>query len=90
MSAIKIHLDAAELNPVVRLAQTLKVTPEDIAYAALNRMMLEARTPETQSEIINLARAKAKNLPRWADSAGSVHAYEGMHDCEPERSKYSV
>ncbi|MDP1581163.1 MAG: hypothetical protein Q8M02_12860 [Candidatus Didemnitutus sp.] len=90
MSVIKIHLDAAEINPVERLADALHVKPEDIAYAALNRLMLEARDPATQTEIIHLARAKSNNLPRWADSAGSVHAYEGMHDCEPTRSKYSL
>ncbi len=87
---IKIHLDDAEMNPVQRLADTLHVTPEDVAYAALNRLMLEARDPAIQSEIVNLKLAKANNLPLWADTAGSVHAYEGMRDVEPEKSKYSV
>jgi hypothetical protein len=87
---IKIHLDDAEMNPVVRLARLLHVEPEDVAYAALNRLMLQAREPAVQSEIVNLKHAKAANLPLWADTAGSVHAYEGMRDCEPEQSKYSV
>lgn len=88
--SIKIHLDDAEMNPVNRLARALHVTPEDIAYAALNRLMLEARNPATQAEIVHLKNSKAHNLPLWADTAGSVHAYEGMRDCEPEHSKYSV
>lgn len=88
--SIKIHLDDAEMNPVSRLARVLHVEPEDIAYAALNRLMLEARDPATQAEIVNLKSAKVSNLPLWADTAGSVHAYEGMRDCEPEHSKYSV
>ncbi len=87
---IKIHLDDAEMNPVQRLADTLHVTPEDVAYAALNRLMLGARDPAIHSEIVNLKLAKANNLPLWADTAGSVHAYEGMRDVEPEKSKYSV
>lgn len=90
MSTIKIHLDAAEINPVERLAEALNVRPEDVAYAALNRLMLVAREPEVQAEIIGLSRTRESNLPLWADSAGSVHAYEGMHDCEPTPSKYSI
>lgn len=88
--SIKIHLDDAEMKPVHRLARALGVEPEDVAYAALNRLMMQARDPATQAEIINLKKSKAANLPLWADSAGSVHAYEGMRDCEPEHSKYSV
>lgn len=88
--SIKIHLDDAEMRPVNRLARALHVEPEDVAYAALNRLMLAARDPEVQAEILNLKTAKANNLPLWADTAGSVHAYEGMRDCEPEPSKYSV
>lgn len=88
--SIKIHLDDAEMKPVHRLARALGVEPEDVAYAALNRLMMQARDPATQAEIINLKKSKAANLPLWADTAGSVHAYEGMHDCEPEHSKYSV
>lgn len=87
---IKIHLDDAEMNPIQRLADVLHVTPEDVAYAALNRLMLVARDPAVHSEIVNLKIAKANNLPLWADSAGSVHAYEGMHDVEPAKSKYSL
>lgn len=88
--SLKIHLDAAEMQPVIRLARALHVEPEDVAYAALNRLMLEARDPKTQTEIVNLKVARKNNLPLWADSAGSVHAYEGMRDCEPEHSKYSI
>ena len=88
--SIKIHLDEAEMKPVVRLARALHVEPEDVAYAALNRLMLCARDPAVQAEIVNLKQSKATNLPLWADSAGSVHAYEGMHDVEPTRSKYSI
>lgn len=88
--SIKIHLDAAEMQPVTRLARALHVEPEDVAYAALNRLMLEARDPKIQTEIVNLKVSRKNNLPLWADTAGSVHAYEGMRDCEPEHSKYSI
>lgn len=87
---IRLHLDHAEAAPVRRLAKLLHVSTEDIAYAALDRLMLHARETDVQGEIVQARTWKKGNLPRWADSAGSVHAYEGMRDCEPEKSKYSV
>lgn len=87
---IKIHLDTAESDPIVRLAETLKVQPEDVVYTAINRLMMHAREADVQAEIIAAPQWRANNLPLWADTAGSVHAYEGMPDCRPEKSKYSV
>lgn len=83
MSAIKIHLDAAESAAVERYAEKLRVRPEEIAYAALNRLMLEADNPETMVEIQQTRAWRAQNLPLWSDSAGSVHAYEAMPDEPP-------
>jgi len=90
MSTIKIHLEDAEMHPVLRLAKLLHVEPEDIAYAALNRLMIQGRDPEVQNDICHTRQVRETQLPLWADSAGSVHAYEGMPDCDPARSKYSV
>lgn len=90
MSAIKLHLEDAEMHPVLRLAKLLRVEPEDIAYAALNRLMLQGRDAEVQNDICQTKKIRETQLPLWADSAGSVHAYEGMPDCDPARSKYSV
>jgi len=87
---IKLHLDEAESEPVLRLAEILQVKPEDVLYAALDRLMLHARDVDVQHEIIQTQQSRANNLPLWADTAGSVHNYEGMAPCEPEKSKYSV
>ncbi|HVT73208.1 MAG TPA: hypothetical protein VHD61_08735 [Lacunisphaera sp.] len=87
---IKLHLDAAESDPVARLAEVLQVKPEDVLYTALNRLMLHAREPEIQQEIVLTRQSRIDNLPLWADSAGSAHNYEGLPPCEPEKSKYSV
>ena len=87
---IKLHLDEAESAPVVRLAEALEVNPEDVLYTALNRLMMHARDNDVQGEIIQSRRARDNNLPLWADTAGSVHNYEGMSPCEPEKSKYSL
>lgn len=90
MPKIKIDLEEAEYQVVERLAEMLHVTPEDVAYAALNRLMMAERDETVQVEIVQTRSWRADNLPLWADSAGSVHAYEGMRDCDPEKSKYSV
>ena len=87
---IKLHLDEAESAPVVRLAEALQVNPEDVLYAALNRLMLQSRATEVQHEIIQTHRSRKNNLPLWADTAGSVHTYECQPTCEPEKSKYSL
>jgi hypothetical protein len=87
---IKLHLDEAESAPVARLAEALKVKPEDVLYAALNRLMLHARDVDVQHDILQTQQSRENNLPLWADTAGSVHNYEGMAPCEPEKSKYSV
>ena len=90
MSSIKIRLEFAEAQPVERLAALLQVSTEDIAYTALDRLMMLARNADVQKEIVEARNWRKENLPLWADTAGSVHAYEGMPDCEPSKSKYSV
>lgn len=88
MSSIKIRLEMAEMNTVQRYAESLGVKPEDVAYAALNRLMLNARNPEVEQDIRETSQWRRNNLPLWSDSAASVHAYEGKHDAEPEPSRY--
>ena len=88
MPAIKLHLEAAEYDAVVRYAEALKVKPEAVAYAALNRLMLDSRNPEVRLDVIQTWAWHRENLPLWSDSACSVHAYEGKGDDEPEPSKY--
>lgn len=83
MSGIKLHLEAAELAAIQRFADSLKVRPEDVAYAALNRLMSQTRDPQVAADIIETRAWRGENLPLWSDSAGSVHAYDGMPDDEP-------
>jgi pyrroloquinoline quinone (PQQ) biosynthesis protein C len=88
MSSVKIRLEMAEMDTVERYAESLGVKPEDVAYAALNRLMLTARNPEVEQDIRETSQWRRHNLPLWSDSAASVHAYEGKHDAEPEPSRY--
>jgi len=88
MSAIKLHLDSEELAAVERFAATLNVKPEDVLYAALNRLMMAGREEAVRTDILETRDWRVANLPLWSDTAHSVHAYEGKHDAEPRPSKY--
>ena len=80
MPTIKIHLDDEEFAPIHRIASTLKVTLEDVAYAALNRMMQHCREDDVLKDIGQTREWRGSCLPEWSDSARSVHAYECMGD----------
>lgn len=88
MSAIKLHLDAAEYDAVSRYAAVIGTKPEAVLYAALNRLMLQAGEAAVRKDILETWESHGQNLPLWADSACSVHAYEGKPDDEPEPSRY--
>lgn len=83
MSGIKIHLDQSENDAVTRFARALGVSPEDVAFAALDRLMLHSDEPEVRREVLEARAWRRSNLPLWSDSACSVHAYEGKSDDEP-------
>lgn len=85
MSSIRVHLEAAEYDAVARLAETVGVSPEDVAYAALNRLMLIAQDPDLARDIADTRDWRRYHLPSWSDSAATVHAYECMPDEESER-----
>jgi hypothetical protein len=88
MPTIKVHLERAEFDAVARLASSLGVKPEAIAYSALNRLMLTSRQADVQQDVVETWAWHRENLPLWSDSACSIHAYEGKSDDEPEPSKY--
>ena len=88
MSALKIHLEMAEMDAVKRYADSLNVLPEDVAYAALNRLMLDARNPAVKTDIRETRDWRHDNLPLWSDSARSVRAYEAQLDDEPTQSRH--
>ena len=90
-SPAAFHFGARDYVPwLFELGLDLDATPEDVLYTALNRLMMHARENDVQGEIIQTKLARSNNLPLWADTAGSVHNYEGQDPCEPGKSKYSV
>ena len=89
MSAIKLHLEQAESDVIARFAESLHVSPEDVAYAALNRLMQIRDDPGVGQDIVEAREWRKNNLPLWSDSACSVHAYEGKPDDEPSPCRHS-
>jgi hypothetical protein len=86
MPTIKIHLEHEELDAIKRFANSLHVCPEDIAYAALHQMMLQAGDLDTVTEIKQTLDWRGNVLPAWSDSARSVHIYESKPDDEQQPS----
>lgn len=43
-----------------------------------------------RTAVLNKKLARKNNLPLWADSAGSVHNYEGFGPDYPGKSKKSI
>ena len=84
MFAIKIHLDPAEHAVLSRFASVLRASPEDIAYAALDRLMRQSDDPQIRNEILETKQWRHENLPIWADCERSVHAYHACADDLPE------
>lgn len=87
MSSIKLHLEQAEYNAVSRFAESIGVSAEEVVYAALNRAMMQGSDPALARDVLETRDWRKNNLPLWSDSAGSVHAYEGKPDDEPEPSR---
>ena len=83
MPSIKVYLDDEEYAPISRLAEELNLHPEDVAYAAINQLMIRSADPEVRADITHSHFWRRANLPRWGDSARSVHAYEGKSDDPP-------
>ncbi|MDE3083591.1 MAG: hypothetical protein KGJ37_00035 [Verrucomicrobiota bacterium] len=88
MPTIKIRLEEEEFDAVERLAEKLHLKSEDVAYSALNRLMLAVRAPDVRNDISQTRDWRRANLPLWSDSAWSVHIYEGQPDDEPKPSPY--
>lgn len=78
MHTVKIHLEDEEYLPLLRAAQELDVSPEDVAYAGLTRVMTKIAERETRDDVWQTKSARKAGLPLWADHARSVHAYESM------------
>ncbi|WP_221031728.1 hypothetical protein [Actomonas aquatica] len=85
MFTIKIHLDPAEHAVIGRLADKLHVSPEDLAYAGLDHLMNHCRDEAVQRSVVEIKAWRGENLPDWADTERSVHAYEGSADDQPEQ-----
>ncbi|HVU25805.1 MAG TPA: hypothetical protein VHE13_16865 [Opitutus sp.] len=84
MNGIRLRLDPGEHDAIARFAAAVGVSPEDVAYAALNRLMQNADDPCLRRDIAETSAWRKNNLPLWSDSAHSVHVYESKHDDPPE------
>ncbi len=77
MTGISIHLEMPEEENLRRHAEALGVDCEDIAYAAIQRYMLElkAHPQEIDREILSTRAARSTHMPLWNDSGRSMHPF---------------
>lgn len=85
---MRLHLATEELAAVNRAAERLDIKSEDLVYVALDRLMLQLNDPIVRSELVREAANRTRTLPRWSDTARSVHIYESQPDDEAHRSAY--
>jgi hypothetical protein len=78
MHSVPLHLEHEEFQPLVRLAEQLKIDPADILYAGLDRIMRSVTESALQQEILLLKTLRQTQLPDWADRARELHAAESM------------
>ncbi len=78
MPIIKVHLEAEEYEPIQRLAKNLDIKMENIAYAAINQLMMKQANRDFEKDLQKIHQWRKKDLPKWADKAQEIHAYEGM------------
>lgn len=65
---------------VARLAKSMQVSLDELAFCALNRLMLQPQDPELGAEARRLKEERRTTLPTWSDTAHSVHVYESKPD----------
>jgi len=89
MSAIKLELEHTEYHAVVRYAEALGVSPEDIAYAALDRLMQTCEAPELNHAIAEIRERRRHSHTPWGHVAAKpitiVHQFD---DEEPALTRF--
>jgi len=75
---VKLNLECKEHEALLHYAEALGVTDEDIAYAALHRLMQAAKSAEEEvdKDIIETRDGRRRNLSGWSDPAHSVNLHE--------------
>lgn len=74
MSAIKVFLKTEEHDRIQHYAESLGVSAEDVAYAALNRLMHEIEKSEDAlaKEIVETRDWRHPTVAYWSESTRSV------------------
>jgi hypothetical protein len=86
MASIKIPVENEELAAVARLADHLHVSIGDLAYTAINRIMLQADEPAVRADIVDTRGWRGKSLPEWSDSARAARLHAPAPEDEREPS----
>ena len=88
MSVIKIFLESEEHERVQHYAESLGVSTEDVAYAALNRLMHEVKKSEEAlaKEIVDTRDWRHPTVAYWTETAHTVQISTVAGDNQETRS----
>jgi len=78
MHPAQLQPEREELQPLVHLAEQLKIDPADILRHGLDRLLHHAGEIAMQQETLLLHSLRQTQLPDWADRARELHAAESM------------
>lgn len=88
MSAIKLELEHTEYHAVVCYAEALGVSPEDIAYAALDRLMQTCEAPELNRAITEIRERRRQSRTPWGTAAQKPASLAQPFDDEPVLTRF--
>jgi hypothetical protein len=90
MSVIKLFLDTEEHDRVQHYAESLGVSAEDVAYAALNRLMHEIKRSEDElaKEIVDTRDSRHPTVAYWSETIHSIHVGAGAAEIQETRSPW--
>ena len=90
MSVIKIFLETEEHERVQRYAESLGVSTEDVAYAALNRLMHEVKKSEDElaREIVDTRNWHHPTVAYWSETTHVVQVATGRAEPPETRSPW--
>jgi len=88
MNSVTIHLEQSEYDRLSCYAESLGVSAEDIACAALSRLMCVSDEHEVQQHIAKIRDWRANNLLLWSDDACCLHVYHEENTGEKSWSRF--
>jgi hypothetical protein len=88
MNSVNLQLEPEDYDQIARYAESLGVSVEDVAGAALSRLMRVSHDHEVQNEIAEVRHRRSNSHMPWGGSAGLFHVVENRAGPETSRIRF--